>query len=46
MTSPDEEIDRVARAICRERCAVYGDPPCEAPCHDDEDCRALALTAI
>jgi hypothetical protein len=23
-----EAVDRVARAICREKCASYGEPPC------------------
>jgi hypothetical protein len=23
-----EAVDRVARAICREKCAFYGEPPC------------------
>jgi hypothetical protein len=26
MTAP--LTDRIARAICREQCAVYGEPPC------------------
>jgi hypothetical protein len=44
--------DRVMRAICRERCAAYGEPPCHevigytGDCESDEDCRALALAAI
>lgn len=25
-----EAQDKVARAICREQCAFYGDPPCWA----------------
>lgn len=24
----DAQIDRMARAICREQCAFYGEPPC------------------
>ena len=25
---PAPITDRIARAICREQCAVYGEPPC------------------
>lgn len=25
---PPEVVDRMARAICRERCAYMGEPPC------------------
>lgn len=44
-------MDKVARAICRERCAVYGEPPCwqlddfDGCCHDDADCETLAAIA-
>ncbi len=24
----DPEAEKIARAICREKCAFYGDPPC------------------
>ena len=34
-TAP-ETISRVARAICRERCAFRGEPPCFEPQFTDE----------
>jgi hypothetical protein len=34
-TPSAEEIDRVARAICREKCAFYGEPPCFSLEDDD-----------
>ena len=47
-----DALTRVARAICKERCAVYGEMPCwkvghpvEA-CTEDESCEALARAAI
>lgn len=46
-------LDAVARAICRERCAVYGEPPCHTvdgydgtDCADDAPCRVLAQAAL
>ena len=24
----DELVERMARAVCKERCAYFGDPPC------------------
>lgn len=54
--TPDA-IDRAARAICRERCAFMGDPPCydsqrfgnllwPNPDCDDPGCHALAKAAL
>lgn len=47
----DAQIDRMARAICREKCAFYGDPPCwrigdwpHETC-DEPGCIALARAA-
>lgn len=47
------KIERVARAICQERCAFYGEPPCykldEWKPGDDCDepgCRAMAMAAV
>jgi hypothetical protein len=45
--------DKVARAICRENCAFYGEPPCwlggdswpNDGC-DSPGCQALAVAAI
>ena len=28
MTEPMDRTARIARAICAERCAEYGEPPC------------------
>ena len=49
MTDPD----RVARAICREQCAFYGEPPCwlgnrewPNPNCDEPGCNALAAAAL
>jgi len=46
------QTDTIARAICAEKCAVYGDPPCwktgEWPnkeC-DEPGCVALAMAAL
>ena len=45
-------IERVARAICQERCATpFGDPPCWAAdnfdgCQDDTPCSGIARAAI
>jgi hypothetical protein len=53
-----EKIDKVARAICRERCAFMGEPACwmitsiikgekfPAPDCDDPGCEALAMAAL
>jgi hypothetical protein len=47
----DAEIDRMARAICREQCAFYGEPPCHAMGEwpntgcDEPGCMALARAA-
>jgi hypothetical protein len=49
--------DRIARAICRETCAAYGDPPCfeledhkgrkvEWPYACERDCQALAAAVV
>lgn len=27
-TATTDDIERVGQAICRERCAFYGEPPC------------------
>ena len=48
------KIERVARAICQERCAFYGEPPCwriapdewEKQDCDEPGCRAMAMAAI
>jgi hypothetical protein len=37
MTQP-KEAEAVARALCAERCAFYGDPPCWQVCQKDWDC--------
>ena len=54
----DKMIDRVARAICREKCAFYGEPPCfdigpeyfpqewQPETCDEPGCMALAKAAI
>ncbi len=50
---PTGRVDAIERAICAERCALYGDPPCwrvspeEWPNRecDDPGCRALACVA-
>lgn len=46
-------LELVTRAICRERCAAYGEPPCHTvdgydgtDCADDAPCRVLARAAI
>lgn len=50
--SDADKLQRVAQAICRERSAVYGEPPCHdlghrtADCECDEACEALARAAI
>ena len=53
MTTP-EHVEAVARAICAERCAFYGEPPCwsvepdkfaEKDC-DEPGCRAMAQAAV
>lgn len=41
----EDQIERVARAICQERCAFYGEPPCWRG-HEEwwatgEDCSAF-----
>jgi hypothetical protein len=37
MTEP-VDVERIARAICREKCAFYGDPPCfEMTGEEDEE---------
>ena len=49
-----DKVEAVARAICREACAFYGDPPCwriapdEWPNHgcDEPGCYALAQAAV
>jgi hypothetical protein len=53
MTDLDHKTDRVARAICAETCAVYGEPPCHSvegewpnPNCDEPGCVALAEVAI
>lgn len=47
----DQTIDLVARAICAEQCAVYGEPPCHEfgwpnPNCDEPGCIALAMAAL
>ncbi len=50
--APGNMIDKdaIARAICREQCAVYGEPPCYQvgpwPCTncDEPGCQALAAS--
>jgi len=44
--------DRLARAICREQCAFYGEPPCHqtgpwpnAECNEP-GCQALAVAGL
>lgn len=49
--TPNEETEVVARAICAEQCAVYGEPPCYEhgwpnPDCDEPGCIALAIAAI
>ena len=47
------QTDRIARAICREQCAFYGEPPCwlgnkdwpNRQC-DEPGCHALAEAAV
>ena len=52
MPPTPDALTRVARAICRERCAVYGDPPCdehafsEGWCQFTGECNDLARAAI
>ena len=51
MTDQDRLIEAVARAICTERCAFYGDPPCHAlpdfkGCESDERCDHMAAAAV
>lgn len=47
-----DQIDTVARAICAEQCAVYGEPPCHRigpwpnPNCDEPGCVALATAAV
>ena len=42
----------VAKALCRERCAVYGEPPCsemgvhDFECEDDTTCATLASAVV
>lgn len=50
--SDPETIARVARAICAEKCAFYGEPPCWevgeglSPDCDEPGCEALAMAAV
>lgn len=54
MTNSEDMIEKVARAICAENCAFYGEPPCWAlddmdglsPDCDEPGCRALAVAAL
>lgn len=45
------EIEAVARAICREQCAFFGEPPCfengiwPQPDCNEPGCHALAVAA-
>jgi hypothetical protein len=47
------DVETIARAICREKCAFYGEPPCRTlddwrdgdDC-DEPGCRALANAAM
>jgi len=47
-------VDRVARALCRERCAFMGEQPCHAvedepwppKACDEPGCLVLALAAV
>lgn len=47
------KLDALARAICAEQCAYYGDPPCHqldgkfppSSC-DEPGCQALAMAAL
>ena len=32
---PRPTVDQIARALCREQCAVYGEPPCFEIVPDD-----------
>lgn len=47
-----ETIARVARAICAEQCAFFGEPPCWqirgelSPLCNEPGCKALAMAAI
>lgn len=53
-TRPQPDYDKVARAICAETCAHYGEPPCwrivpdqwPNPNCDEPGCGALAAAAI
>lgn len=50
----DSEVEAVARAICAEKCAVYGEPPCHQvvpdewpnPNCDEPGCHTYARVAI
>lgn len=46
----EQTVDVVARAICAEQCAMFGEPPCHAhgwpnPNCDEPGCIALAMAA-
>jgi hypothetical protein len=48
----DDRTDKIARAICAEQCAFYGDPPCwktgewpNGEC-DEPGCMALAQAVV
>lgn len=50
---PDHIIDAVARGICAEECAEYGEPPCWStdgpwpnPECDEPGCQALARATL
>lgn len=51
--SMGDRIDHIARAICREQCAFYGEPPCwlvdqvwPNPTCEEPGCHALAKAAV
>lgn len=54
MDEPVGHVDAIERAICQEKCAYMGEPPCwrvspEAwpnPECDEPGCRALAVVAV
>jgi hypothetical protein len=52
MTPKPDQIDTVAREICAEQCAEYGEPPCHktGPWPNEQcnepGCMALAQAAI
>jgi hypothetical protein len=42
----EAEIDRIARAICQEQCAFYGEPPCHDHGWPNEGCDEPGCIAL